>query len=68
MEKFRYRPVENSEQMIVPWGLAGPGIKKGAVLTEPSNTINTAVTVLHLFKVKVKPLPWIGEVPLSLFQ
>lgn len=41
MEKFRYRPVENSEQMIVPWGLAGPGIKKGAVLTEPNNTINT---------------------------
>ena len=53
--------------MIVPWGITGPDIKKGIILEEPNNTVNTAATILYLFKVK-KPLPWVGEVPFSIFK
>lgn len=55
------------DEMIVPWGIVGPDIKKGMKIEEPNNTINTATTILHLFKVK-KPLSWIGEVPQSIFK
>ena len=54
-------------RMIVPWGITGPDIKKGIKLEEPNNTVNTAATILYLFKVK-KPLPWVGEVPFSIFK
>lgn len=56
------------DEMIVPWGLTGPGVKRGFKITEPNNTMNTAATILHLFKVKEKPLPWVGEVPASIFK
>lgn len=52
----------NPSEMIVPWGITGPGIKKNYRIQEPNNTVNTATVILHLFKAK-KPLPWIGEVP-----
>lgn len=55
------------DEMIVPWGITGPDIKKGIKLEEPNNTVNTAATILYLFKVK-KPLPWVGEVPFSIFK
>lgn len=55
------------DEMIVPWGIVGPGIKKGIELKEPNNTVNTASTILYLFKVD-KPLSWIGEVPYSIFK
>ena len=55
------------DEMIVPWGITGPGIRKGEKLTEPNNTVNTAATILRLFKVK-QPLSWTGEVPESIFK
>lgn len=55
------------DEMVVPWGIAGPGIKKNAMLTEPNNTVNTASVILRLFKVK-QPLSWTGEVPASIFK
>lgn len=55
------------DEMIVPWGITGPGIKKGFKIEETNNTVNTAATILHLFKVE-KPLYWIGKVPLSIFN
>lgn len=55
------------DEMIVPWGITGPKIKKGFVIEEPNNTVNTASVILHLFKVK-QPLPWTGEVPKSIFK
>ena len=55
------------DEMIVPWGIVGPGINKGIEVKEPNNTVNTAATILYLFKIK-KPLSWIGEVPLSVFK
>jgi len=56
----------STEEMIVPWGLRGPGIKKGFTITEANNTVNTASTVLHLFGAE-QPLCWTGEVPMSIF-
>lgn len=55
------------EEMIVPWGIAGPGITKGLTLTEPNNTVNTAAVILRLFNIE-KPLSWTGEVPESIFE
>lgn len=53
-------------EMIVPWVIAGPGIKRGFEITEPNNTVNTASTVLRLFGAP-QPLCWTGEVPQSIF-
>lgn len=55
------------QEMFVPWGITGPGIKEGFTITEPNNTVNTAATVLHLFRVE-QPLCWTGEVPESVFK
>ena len=54
------------EEMIVPWVLRGPGIKKGFTITEANNTVNTASTVVRLFGA-TQPLCWTGEVPESIF-
>lgn len=54
------------DEMIVPWGIVGPKIQSGK-MKEPNNTVNTAATILYLFKVK-KPLSWIGEVPSSILK
>lgn len=55
------------DEMIVPWGITGPGIAKGLDMNEANNTVNTASVILHLFNVK-QPLAWTGEVPLSIFR
>ena len=54
------------EEMVVPWVIKGPGIKKGFKINEANNTVNTASTVLRLFGVE-QPLCWTGEVPESIF-
>ena len=55
------------DEMIVPWAITGPGIKKNMKISEPNNTVNTAAVILKLFKVK-KPLSWTGEVIESIFK
>jgi len=57
----------STAEMIVPWSITGPGIKKGAKLSEPNNTVNTAATVAFLFGC-TPPLSWVGEVPMSIFK
>ena len=57
----------STEEMIVPWVIAGPGIKKGHTIKEANNTVNTASTVLRLFGAE-QPLCWVGEVPESIFK
>lgn len=57
----------STDEMIVPWGIAGPGIKRGFKITEANNTVNTAAIILHLFKVK-QPLSWTGEVIETIFK
>ena len=56
-----------TNEMIVPWGITGPKIKKGFKIKEPHNTVNTASVILRLFKIK-QPLSWTGEVPESIFK
>lgn len=55
------------DEMLVPWGITGPGIKAEAAMQEPNNTVNTASIILYLFGVE-QPLCWTGEVPESLFE
>ena len=57
----------STNEMIVPWGITGPGIKKGFKITEANNTVNTAALILHLFKGK-QPLSWTGEVIKTIFK
>lgn len=57
----------STTEMEVPWSITGPGIRKGAKLTEPNNTVNTAATVASLFGCK-PPLSWTGEVLGSIFK
>ncbi len=54
-------------EMVVPWGLTGPGIKQGMTIEEPNNHLNTAAMVLHFFRLK-QPLAWTGEVVWSVFK
>jgi predicted AlkP superfamily pyrophosphatase or phosphodiesterase len=56
-----------TEEMLVPWGITGPGIVKGQMLSEPNNTVNTATTIARIFRCEV-PQAWTGEVPESIFQ
>lgn len=55
------------DEMIVPWGITGPKIKKGVTIEEPNNTVNTATMILHLFGLK-KPLAWTGQILDSVFK
>ncbi len=55
------------DEMIVPWGITGPGIAKGLKMSEANNTVNTASVILHLFKVD-QPLSWTGEIPQTIFK
>lgn len=57
----------STDEMIVPWGIVGPGVRKGFVMKEPNNTVNTAAVILSLFGVE-KPLEWTGEVPETVFE
>ena len=57
----------STNEMIVPWGITGPGIRTGFKRTEPNNTVNTAATILRLFNVD-KPLSWTGEIPGSILE
>ena len=54
-------------EMEVPWVITGPGIKKGSILTEPNNTVNTSTTISYLFNC-TSPLSWTGEIPMSIFS
>ena len=53
------------EDMIVPWGIVGPGIRKGRELAL-NDTVNTAPTILRLFGA-TPPAHWTGRVPEELF-
>jgi predicted AlkP superfamily pyrophosphatase or phosphodiesterase len=55
------------DEMEVPWGIVGPGIKKGYKIEQPNNTMNTASLILHLFKVP-QPASWSGHLPKFIFK
>ncbi len=51
-----------TEDMIVPWVVCGPGIKRGHVIEEDNFTKNTASTILSLFGLE-QPEYWTGVTP-----
>lgn len=55
------------DEMIVPWGITGPGIAEGMKMDEANNTVNTAAVIARLFRVE-KPAAWTGEAPDCLFK
>ena len=55
-----------TNEMLVPWGIAGPGIAQGLKISEPNNHLNTASVILRLFGLE-QPDCWVGEVPESIF-
>ena len=55
-------------ELEVPWAITGPGIKKGQILNEPNNSVNTSTTIAYLFGCDSIPLSWTGEVPRSIFE
>jgi len=56
------------QELEVPWAVTGPGIRKGVVLTEPNNSVNTATTIAYLFGCVNIPLSWTGKVPMTIFE
>lgn len=55
------------EEMVVPWGIVGPGIKRGYTVTGVTDTINTAPTICRLFGVTKLPTCWQGKVTTEVF-
>lgn len=55
------------DEMIVPWGIKGPGVAKGLRMKAANNTFNTGRILLHLFGAK-QPDCWIGEIPETIFK
>lgn len=54
-------------EMIVPWSLTGPGVKKNHRITVPNNTVNSAFVIAHLFGCTT-PESWTGRVIHSIFE
>ncbi|NQD69347.1 sulfatase-like hydrolase/transferase [Sphingobacterium shayense] len=55
------------DEMVVPWAITGPGIKKGYRISNPNNSVNTAATILKIFDVK-QPNAWTGKPMLDVFR
>lgn len=49
-------------EMVIPWLVEGPGIRRGCSLDEVNSNANTASTILRLFGVP-QPYYWTGRVP-----
>jgi len=58
----------SKEEMIVPWAVRGPKIKKGYIIDSPHYTTSTAVDILRIFKVKDVPACWIGKQTSEIFK
>ncbi|UBM59056.1 alkaline phosphatase family protein [Marinilongibacter aquaticus] len=54
-------------EMLVPWMISGPGIRKNEQLQSPNSNANTAAVVAHLFQIKELPASCIGKVPSGIF-
>lgn len=54
------------EEMVVPWGIVGPGIRQGHDLAL-NDTVNTAPILLRLFGAAETPAHWTGRVPEEIF-
>lgn len=57
-------------EMQVPWGIAGPQIKKQGLKEFFNSNKNTAHAIARIFKVKAKNIPasWSGKLPDGIFK
>lgn len=57
-----------TDEMLVPWGITGPKIKKQGVITPFNSNKNTALVLAKIFGVSKLPEVWTGTVPKQLFK
>ena len=55
------------EELLIPWVITGPGIKKNTVLKNNINTYDTAATIAYILNSKL-PSAWIGKPVLEAFK
>ena len=57
-------------EMQIPWGVAGPKIKKQGVAEFYNSNKNTALVIAQIFGIKKKQLPksWTGVIPEGIFK
>jgi predicted AlkP superfamily pyrophosphatase or phosphodiesterase len=51
---------DSPEEILIPWIIAGPGIHRGKVITDPIDTMDTAATVVALLGIDA-PDCWTGR-------
>lgn len=54
-------------EMLVPWAVTGPGIKRDVEMVDPSNNTNTAAVIARIFGIDNIPKSWVGQVPEFIF-
>lgn len=63
----RTHGTEMPEDMLIPWMVAGPGIKSGVELQSPVSLLDTAPTIARLLGIKPHP-QWEGRVVDEIFS
>lgn len=58
------------DEMLVPWAVTGPRIRKTGLSDMYNSNLNTALVVAKLFGIKAGQLPgsWVGKVPGVIFK
>lgn len=51
------------QEMLVPWGVTGPGIQRGKRLDYPNSNMNTAWVIARIFNCDQIPVSWTGRIP-----
>lgn len=56
------------QEMLVPWGVTGPGIRSGETLDFPNSNKNTAWVISKIFECDQIPASWAGRLPEGVFE
>ena len=55
-------------EMLVPWGVTGPGIRNGVTLDFPNSNMNTSWVISKIFGCDQIPASWTGRLPEGVFE
>ena len=55
-------------EMLVPWGVTGPGIRNGVTLDFPNSNMNTSWVISKIFGCDQIPASWTGRLPEGDFE
>lgn len=55
-------------EMLVPWGVTGPGIQNGVTLDFPNSNMNTSWVISKIFGCDQIPASWAGRLPEGVFE